>query len=93
MRYDDPTVGRWTQLDPVGGSLADLNSANRYTYAGDDPINVVDPSGKSTLIECIGAAFIGLLTFDQLGGATLSILFGLALALLAGGPIAVALAV
>jgi len=48
-RYYDPSLGRWTQQDPVGGSLGDLNSANRYTYAGDDPVNMVDPSGKSAL--------------------------------------------
>ncbi len=45
-RYYDPTLGRWTQQDPVGGSLGDLNSDNRYTYAGDDPVNAVDPSGR-----------------------------------------------
>jgi hypothetical protein len=32
----------------VGGSLGDLNTANRYTYANDDPVNVVDPSGKAS---------------------------------------------
>ena len=48
-RYYDPTLGRWTQQDPVGGSLGDLNSANRYTYAGDDPVNAVDPSGRFSL--------------------------------------------
>ncbi len=25
-RYYDPTLGRWTQQDPVGGSLFDLNT-------------------------------------------------------------------
>jgi RHS repeat-associated protein len=56
-RYYDPSLGRWTQQDPVGGSLGDLNSANRYTYANDDPVNVVDPSGR----DCQGAVFNGLL--------------------------------
>ena len=27
--------------------------ANRYVYAGDDPVNAVDPSGKCTLGELI----------------------------------------
>jgi RHS repeat-associated protein len=28
-RYDDPTLGRWTQQDPVGGSLGDPNIVNQ----------------------------------------------------------------
>ncbi len=36
-RYYDPSLGRWTQLDPVGAG---------YVYAGDDPVNAVDPSGE-----------------------------------------------
>ena len=39
-RYYD-RFGRWTQKDPVP-------SANPYVYANDDPVNLVDPSGRST---------------------------------------------
>jgi RHS repeat-associated protein len=92
IRYDDPTIGRWTQRTPVGGSLQETTKANPYVYADDDPVNAVDPSGRSSTLECIGGALIGLITFDQLGGYTLSLLFGIALALLAGGPLAIALA-
>lgn len=45
----------------MGGSLGDLNSANRYTYAGDNPVNAVDPSGQ-TCIYVVLAASLGLLT-------------------------------
>jgi RHS repeat-associated protein len=37
-RYYDPTTARWTQLDPSGKNPG-------YTYAGNDPINELDPSG------------------------------------------------
>lgn len=37
-RYLDPTLGRFTQLDPSSQSPG-------YAYAGDDPINDSDPSG------------------------------------------------
>ena len=50
-RYYDPTLGRWTQQDPVGGSLGNPDSLNRYLYAGDDPVNVTDPSGKYTFAQ------------------------------------------
>ncbi len=38
-RYYDPSMARWTQIDPAhqGPSL--------YEYAGDDPVNFSDPSG------------------------------------------------
>jgi RHS repeat-associated protein len=58
-RYYDPSVGRWTQQDPVGGSLGDLNSANRYVYANDDPVNAVDPGGSSSISLYAAAAVLG----------------------------------
>jgi len=45
----------------VGGSLGDLNSANRYVYAGDDPVNAVDPSGASLSPAGTAAVILGLI--------------------------------
>jgi len=45
-RYYDPQVGRWTQKDPVGGSLGSVNSTNPYVYADNVPNMLVDPSGR-----------------------------------------------
>ncbi len=42
----------------MGGSLGDLNSANRYVYADDDPVNLVDPSGKLACWLAIPLAFL-----------------------------------
>lgn len=47
-RYLDPSVGRWTQRDPIDSPL-DERGWNRYVYAGNDPINVIDPTG---LVGC-----------------------------------------
>jgi RHS repeat-associated protein len=38
----DPSVGRWVSRDPL---LFGGGSANIYVYAGDDPVNFVDPFG------------------------------------------------
>jgi RHS repeat-associated protein len=46
IRYYDPLFGRWTQATPIGGSLQEVTKANPYVYAGDDPMNEVNPSGK-----------------------------------------------
>ncbi len=44
QRYYDPNYGRWTQRDSVNNQK-DLKQADRYTYAGDDPVNAADPAG------------------------------------------------
>jgi len=49
LRYYQPATGRWTQQDPLGGSLFDPSSGNRYAYANANPVNLVDPTGLSIL--------------------------------------------
>ena len=45
-RYYDPNVMRWTQRDPVMGSMASPTSLNPYQYGGLSPLNHVDRSGR-----------------------------------------------
>jgi RHS repeat-associated protein len=65
-RYYDPANANWSQQDPIN-QTQDLTQADRYTYAGEDPINATDPSG-----ECI---HIGPLGFGC-GGSDISIQYG-----------------
>jgi len=44
--YYDTDLGRWTQMDPVGGTVG-----NPYVYANDLPNMLVDPSGRSTCVD------------------------------------------
>jgi RHS repeat-associated protein len=44
-RYYDSSLGRWTQQDPVGGSIANSNALDRYNYVACNPINAVDHTG------------------------------------------------
>lgn len=37
---------RWTQIDPLN-QFQDPRQNNRYLYAGQDPVNFADPSGRS----------------------------------------------
>lgn len=44
LRYYSPKYARWTQQDVIE-TIGDPSEGNRYTYAGDDPVNNVDSSG------------------------------------------------
>jgi RHS repeat-associated protein len=44
LRWYDPKTARWTQPDPLD-QPDDLQNANRYVYAGADPINFLDLLG------------------------------------------------
>lgn len=55
-RWYNPTIGRWTQQDTLDAPLDPAN-ANRYAYAGCDPINNADPTGRATDSQCATAMF------------------------------------
>jgi RHS repeat-associated protein len=44
-RYYDPQVGRFLTRDPVAGSRGKPKSLNRYSYVGNNPTTLTDPSG------------------------------------------------
>ena len=43
-KYEN-TSGRWTSPDPLGGSMSNPQSFNRYSYVQNDPVNNTDPTG------------------------------------------------
>ncbi len=61
-RYYDSSLGRWTQRDPIGGSIANPGAMDRYVYAGDSPVNLTDASGALDTGALLGYAAAGCLT-------------------------------
>ncbi len=47
-RYYQNTLGRFTTTDPLGGSLGNSQSLNKYLYVMNNPLNYIDPMG----LEC-----------------------------------------
>ncbi len=52
-RWYNPSTGRWTQQDTLDAPLDPAN-ANRYAYAGNDPINNMDPTGLISRCGALG---------------------------------------
>jgi RHS repeat-associated protein len=48
-RYYDPVIGRFLSIDPVGFSPGRPDMFNRYAYAANDPVNMMDPDGGQAL--------------------------------------------
>jgi RHS repeat-associated protein len=50
-RSYDPTIGRWTQQDPLLGSIEKPREFDPYVYVSNNPVNLVDPSGRGLFDE------------------------------------------
>ena len=48
-RYYNMTTGTFTSRDTYGGTLTDILSQNRYTYAENNPVTYADPSGHFSI--------------------------------------------
>jgi RHS repeat-associated protein len=50
-RYYNPVTGRFMSRDPEDGVDTDPATLHKYLYAGGDPINHLDPSGRAVTVE------------------------------------------
>jgi RHS repeat-associated protein len=53
-RYYNPQTGRFLSRDPEDGDPLDPKTLHKYLYAGGNPINRIDPSGKDDFLEYVG---------------------------------------
>jgi hypothetical protein len=57
-----PAIGRFITMDTFAGRNRDPYSLHKYLYVHANPVNLVDPSGQSSLIEQVEVgAIIGML--------------------------------
>ena len=79
-RWYSTTAGRWTQQDTLDAPI-DPGNANRYAYAGADPINQSDPLGRCTYAEFLGVTSAAGAIGGLVGGGV-----GAVVGTFAGGP-------
>ena len=65
-RQYEPAQARFCQYDPLRGSVFAPQSLNRYLYCWNDPVDIIDPSGK---LGILGILAIGALVGGVIGGA------------------------
>jgi RHS repeat-associated protein len=53
-RWMDPSLGRFVSADPFEGFPTYPGTLHRYLYAGNDPVNNFDPSGRFFTVGLIG---------------------------------------
>ncbi len=50
-RYHNPDTGRFWSMDTFEGFGSDPTSLHKYTYCGNDAVNLLDPSGNTSIPE------------------------------------------
>jgi RHS repeat-associated protein len=50
-RYYNPLTGTFLSRDPEDGQAKDPKTLHKYLYAGGDPVNAKDPTGRDDLVE------------------------------------------
>ncbi|WP_412882036.1 RHS repeat-associated core domain-containing protein [Curtobacterium phoenicis] len=69
-RWKSSATGGWIERDTLDAPLSPTN-ANRYAYAGSDPINLADPTGRVS-----GADVAGIFAGAAAGAAVATVVCG-----------------
>jgi RHS repeat-associated protein len=72
-RHYDPAYGRFLEPDPLIAAPLDPQALNRYAYARDNPVNLVDPNGHNPFILLGILGVFALLDRDTRADAATSV--------------------
>ena len=68
-RYYDSKIGRFLQVDPDSGKMINpITHINKHAYVGNNPINLIDPSGMKFLGSSGLHIGIGMIAASPLAG-------------------------
>jgi RHS repeat-associated protein len=71
-RYYDQAVGRFSSFDSFQGDIADPATLHKFLYTGDDPVDGIDPSGFTSILEQNAVDGIQIKLLAGLTAATLA---------------------
>jgi RHS repeat-associated protein len=83
-RYYDPLLGRFVQPDATVPDVETPQSLNRYTYALNDPLQYVDPSGHFPFLAILASALISGAEGSMDGGGSRGFWKGFAVGAISG---------
>jgi len=71
-RWYDPSIGRFTGVDPLKFREENIHSFNRYTYANNNPYAFIDPDGKDGVnvgltLKALGEGFTNTISIRYPG--------------------------
>ncbi len=64
-RYFNPLTGRFLTRDTVDGKLVDPRTLHKYLYAGGDPINAKDPTGRMNVINYVTWTYVAAIAMAE----------------------------
>ncbi|MFZ0808006.1 MAG: RHS repeat-associated core domain-containing protein [Candidatus Sulfotelmatobacter sp.] len=57
-RYYNMLTGRFETMDPYAGKVTDPRTLHRYVYSANNPVNLVDPTGRDAVAERVEVVHI-----------------------------------
>ncbi|MCP4288363.1 MAG: RHS repeat-associated core domain-containing protein, partial [Gammaproteobacteria bacterium] len=57
-RYYQPGIGRFLTTDPEEGFMTDPITRHRYVYGNSEPVNYIDPSGSTSIMDMLATKVI-----------------------------------
>lgn len=72
-RQYDPVLGVFTAIDPVRGGFKEPLTLHPYLYCINDPINILDPTGESPLLDLLWSSKISRTLRGAMAGVSMRV--------------------
>jgi len=74
-RFYNPGNGRFTQMDRFAGKIGEPTTLHKYLYTGNNPINLIDPSGNFSIGGLMAGIAVGAIIGNYAASSQPSLFF------------------